>query len=115
MYLVVQIAGAIAWLAALAGCLLLHFRLRNFFSASFVLSIAVVALWSFWGRAALVSALALPAPTIANAGQGNSAAEALSAVGNSHVVVSAMESILMIWFGVSFFFAIKSIRSQRAD
>ncbi len=113
MHLVVQIAGAIAWLAVLVGCFLLHIRLRNIFSASFMLSIAVIALWFFWAQAALVGILALPMPKVASVGNVNNAAEALSAVGNYHIVIAAVESFLMLWSGASFLFAIKSIKPQR--
>lgn len=114
MHLAVQIAGAVAWLAALAGCFLLHVRLRNIFSASFLLSILAIAAWMFWGQAALDNALTLPTPAADNVGQGNNAAEALAGMGQSQVVISVVESVLMILVGISFFLAIKSIRSQGA-
>ena len=113
MHLVVQIIGAIAWLAVLAGCLLLHIRLRNIFSASFLLSIDAVALWTFWAQAALISILTLPTPAVAVVGQGNNAAEALAAAGTHQDAIAVVESIFMIWIGFSFLFAIKSIKSQR--
>ena len=114
MYLAVQIAGAVAWIAVLAGCFLLQARLRNIFSASFLLSILVIAVWMFWGQAALDSVLTLPTstPIAGNVEQGNNAAEALAGMGKSRFVISVVESILMIWTGVSFFLAIRSIRSQ---
>jgi hypothetical protein len=116
MHLAVQIAGAVAWLAVLAGCFLLHVRLRNIFSASFLLSIIAIAAWMFWGQAALHSVMTLPAltptPTAGNVGQGNNAAQALAGMGQSQTAISVVESVLIIWIGVSFFLAIKSIRSQ---
>ena len=117
MHLVRQIASAVAWLAVLVGCFLLHMRLRNIFSASFVLSMLAIAVWTLWGQSALNSFLTLPTPMpiAGNVGQGNNAAEALEvldAMGQVQATISIVDSILMIWTGVSFFLAMKSIRSQ---
>ena len=113
MLLAVQIAGFVALVALLAGCFLLYLRLRNIASTSFLLSIVGLAAWAFWAQSALDRALSASVPAT-GARQGNNAAEAIAAIGYSQTIAATCESLLMLWFGLSFFFAIKSIRSQRA-
>ena|SRR5688572_19979201 len=112
MLLMAQIAGAVAWIAVISGIVLLHVRLRNLASTSFVLSLVVTAVWAAWGQAAINRVLFPPPPAKVSTGQGESA-EALIAIGQSYSIEVVSDSILMLWVGISFFFAIKSIRSQR--
>ena len=116
MIVAVQMAGFIALLALLAGCVLLHARLRNLASTSFLLSIVGIAAWIFWIQDALQGALTISTPaTAGNPGHGTNAAEAMATIGDFHVIFAASESLLMLWFGISFFFAAKSITLQRAS
>ena len=113
MLLIVQIAGFIAITALLAGCVLLYLRLRNIAGASFLLSMVGLAAWAFWIQEALHRALSVP-PAAVVPGRGTNAADAAAALGYSQTIAATCESLLMLWVGVSFFFAIKSVRSQRA-
>lgn len=113
MFLTVQIVHAVAWLALLAGCILLHVRLRNIPSTSFVNSIIALAIWAFWGKSALGNALTTRAPEVA-IGQGNNAAEVIATMGHAQSLVAVGDAVLILWVGLSFLFAIKSIKSQRA-
>ena len=116
MIAAVQMAGFIALLALLAGCVLLHARLRNLASTSFLLSIVGIAAWIFWIQDALQGALPISAPaTAGNSGHGTNAADAIATIVNYQTVPAACESLLMLWFGISFFLAARSIASQRAS
>ena len=113
MLLTVQIAGFIALAALLSGCILLYLRLRNIASTSLLLSLVALAAWIFWIQGAVHLGLSAPA-TAGDPGQGTNAAEAIAALGHSQDIGAVCEALLMLWVGISFFFAIRSIRSQRA-
>jgi len=99
-----QITCLIALLLVLAGCILLHVRLRSYLSLSFLVSIVAIALWAFWGGRALDHMLFV--------GTANDDAQALIALGRSRTISAAIEAMLMLWFGVSFLLTIRSVRSQ---
>ena len=113
MFLTAQIAGFIALVALLAGCVLLHLRLRNVPSASFLLSIIGLATWALWLQDVVYGYL-YPSVPAGDPGHGTNAAVAITSLGHSQTIAVISESILILWVGISFFFAIKSIRSQRA-
>ena len=113
MILTVQIAGFIALAALLSGCTLLYLRLRNIASTSLLLSLIALAAWIFWIQGTVQLALSAPA-TAGDPGKGTNAAEAIAALGHARDIGAVCEALLMLWVGISFFFAVRSIRSQRA-
>ena len=53
MTLLHQLLELFAYLLLLAGCVLLHVRLRRPSSLSFLLSLGALLAWIFWGQSAL--------------------------------------------------------------
>jgi hypothetical protein len=102
MTLALQVVGVLAWLLLLAGCVLLHIRLRRISSLSFVLSLVAVAAWTHWGQSVLWQIFPVP--------PGTGTAKDLDLLGHLEPAVAAIEAALMLWVGGSFFFSVKAIR-----
>ena len=102
MVLANQLLEFTALAALLVGCALFHLRLRRASSLSFLLSIIVVALWSFFGQAMLLNTLAPPS--------GDSTAIDLTAAGRFQSIIAMVDATLTLWLSVSFLFAAKAIR-----
>ncbi|MGY0613406.1 hypothetical protein [Luteimonas sp. A501] len=100
-----QIAGYVALLFFIAGSIVLHLRLRNYWSLSFIASIVGILVWVFWLSGAVHHEFYYPLTNEAND---------VTAMRRFATVVAAIEAVLMLWFGISFLFAAKSIRPQRA-
>jgi len=102
MILLQQLLEVLAWLLLLAGCALLHVRVRSLSSLSFLLSISACAVWIFWAQSAFWLVLSI-AP-------GTGTAHDLANLGHSQSIAGAIETALMLWVGGSFFLAVKALR-----
>jgi hypothetical protein len=102
MTLAQQFFELLSLLLLLAGCILLHVRLRRPSSLSFLLSLAASAVWKFAGESALWQIL----PTPPSAGT----AKDLISFEYSQSIVAATDLALFLWVSGSFFFAVKAIR-----
>ena len=96
-----QTAGYIALLMFLAGCALLHMRLRRTESLSLLLSVAAVIVLGFWAQAAVERVL-FDLPSNAH----------IASVARRYNVLATFEALLMLWFGASFLLAIKRVPLQ---
>jgi hypothetical protein len=102
MTLALEVVGALGWLLLLAGCVLLHIRVRRISSISFLLSLVSVAAWTYWGQSVLWEIFPVP--------PGTGTAKDLKSLGQVEPIVAAIEAALMLWVGGSFFFSVKAIR-----
>ena len=97
-----QIMGLLAWLLFLAGCVLLHLRVRSPSSLSFLLSIGSCAVWAMWAQSVFWHNFPVaPQPSGANA---------LIGLGRPAAIAETIEATLMLWAAGSFFLAVKAIR-----
>ena len=101
MTLLDQLSELLAYLLLFAGCVLLHVRLRRLSSLSFLFSLAALLVWILWGQSALWHLLPTP--------PGTEAAELLQ-LEHSYPIFAAIELLLLLWFGFSFFFTVKAIQ-----
>lgn len=110
MQTTILIVGIGSWLAFLAGLAVLAIRLRNLSAISLLASAGAIAVWALWGND-LIRWLVYSPPT--GTGPDSNAAEALSAIDQSHVMGAACESLLLLWFAVSFLLSAISVRPKR--
>jgi hypothetical protein len=116
MQLAIQIAGGIAWIAVLAGLLLLAYRSGKLAGGVLVGSMIAIVAWSFWGGATVAwidSLVFEPLPAVHDSADSSNAASALAAMGHTQSVGVVCESLLMLWFGLAFLLAVASV-SHRA-
>ena len=108
MSIAIQSLELLALLLFLAGCVLLHARLRRYSSLSLLLSIAALVTWFFWGADAFLR--------VAPDALGTGAAKDLQGLGHWFSVTAIISSVLMVWLGVSFLLSIWAVRpsSRRA-
>jgi hypothetical protein len=100
--LVAQLSGLPGLLLLLSGCMLMHLRLRRRSTLSLLLSLAAIAAWMLVGQALLHDVL-LPA-------DGAPDMVVLARLGVAQSVALAVDGALLLWLGLSFFLAVKSIR-----
>ena len=116
MHLAVQIAWSIVWLTLLCGLVLIHVRLRNIPSLSLLLSAAFIAAWMFFDGT-IVDFFASHPETIISSGVGTNAKLAMDAMAayeltqNVHAIC---ESLLGLWFALSFLLVAGSVRARHA-
>jgi hypothetical protein len=102
MSLTIQMLELLALLLFLAGCVLLHVRLRRSSSLSLLLSIVTLAAWIFWGADAFLRA----APDTLGTGT----AKDLRDLGYWLSIATIVSAFLAVWISASFFFAIWAVR-----
>jgi hypothetical protein len=102
MSIAIQTLELLALLLFVAGCVLLHVRLRRYSSLSLLLSIATLAAWFFWGADAFLRV----APDALSTGT----AKDLRGLGHWFSVTAIISSILMLWLGASFLLSIWAVR-----
>jgi hypothetical protein len=102
MSIAIQMLELLALLLFLAGCVLLHVRLRRSSSLSLLLSIATLAAWIFWGADAFLRAV----PDTFGTG----AAKDLRGLGHWLSIATIVSALLAVWISTSFFFAISAVR-----
>jgi hypothetical protein len=107
MTVTTQILVLLALLLFLAGCILLHVRLRRFSSLSLLISIPTLVVWLFWGQDVFLRAV--PGAIIGTA-------KDLRDFGQWLSVATFISATLLVWLATSFFFAITAVRppSRRA-
>ena len=100
-----QVAGHIALLLFICGAVVLHLRLRTYWSLSFIASLAAILIWGLLLSGVLHHEFYYPmADKVRD----------LAEMRRFEAITAAIEAVLMMWFGVSFLFANKSVRAQRA-
>jgi hypothetical protein len=114
MQLVIQMAEGAAWLAVLAGLLLLAYRSGKLPGGLLVASMIAMVAWSLWGltAAAWLGSL-VPDPAAAAydaAGGPGNAASVLLAMGRTEAVGQVCQALIVLWFGVAFLLAVSSVR-----
>lgn len=113
-YLISQTAWFTACLAILSGLALLHIRLRNVSTTSLLASSVAFGVWRFFGGT-IVDFFAPNQDLITNNRAGNNAAtvlDAMSAYEFTHGINAICESLLIVWFALSFFFVALSVRAR---
>jgi hypothetical protein len=101
MDLLTQLPGLAGQLLLLAGCVLMHLRLRRRSTLSLLFSLAAMAAWMFVGP--LLHDVLVPS-------DGAPDMVVLARLGVAQSVAMAVEAALLFWLGLSFFLAVKSIR-----
>ena len=100
-----QVAGYIALLFFISGAVILHVRLRSYTSLSFIASTAAIMIWGFWLSGVVHHEFYYPlTDKVRN----------LTETRRFDAITAAIEAVLMVWFGVSFLFATKTIPAQGA-
>jgi hypothetical protein len=116
MQLAIQIAGGAAWLAVLAGLLLLSYRSGKLAGGILVASMMAIVAWRFWSGAitAWFDSFVTDPPPVAHdtVGPGNTAS-ALLTMGHTQTIGEACETLLMLWFGLAFLLAVLSVKKSR--
>jgi uncharacterized Tic20 family protein len=102
MTLAQQFFELLSLLLLLAGCILLHVRLRRPSSLSFLLSLAASAAWKLWGQSVIWQMLPTPPST--------GTAKDLINFDYSQSIIAATDLALFLWVSGSFFIAVKAIR-----
>ena len=102
MTIATQVLAILALLLFLAGCILLHVRLRRFSSLSLLISIPTLVAWLLLGQDIFLRA----APDALGIGT----AKDLRDFGQWLSVATTISAVLLIWFATSFFLAIKAVR-----
>lgn len=114
----VEVVQVVAWIAIICGLSLFAFRLRNVPSASLVLSAIAIAAWVFFSDvqleaeapAVLATATSEGGAPVANAA---TSLTRLGALGYRHAVITVCESLLVLWFSLSFLLTAWSARSRK--
>lgn len=113
MQLALTMTQNAGWLAALAGFLLLAWRAGRYAGGALVASMAAIAIWAVWSESIVtwldVFLFGTPPPVPAGTG-GSNAAAVLAAMGYTHEIGRVCESLLILWLGLSFLFAVISVK-----
>lgn len=115
MQLAIQIAGGAAWLAILAGLLLLAYRSGKLAGGLLVASMLAMLAWRFWGviiTAWLDSFLADPPDATHHTVDPSNAASVLLAMGHFEAIGQACEALMLLWFALAFVLAVLSVRRR---
>ncbi|QNP40171.1 hypothetical protein [Lysobacter solisilvae (ex Woo and Kim 2020)] len=102
MTIATQILEILALLLFLAGCVLLHVRLRRFSSLSLLISIPAFVAWLFWGQDVFLRAVP--------AALGTGTASDLRDLGQWLSVATIISAVLLVWLATSFFLTVKAVR-----
>lgn len=117
MQLALTMAQNAGWLAALAGLLLLAWRAGRYAGGALVASMAAIAIWAIWGEPIVrwldVFLFGTPPPVPAATDSSNAAA-VLAAMGYTHRIGRVCESLLILGLGLSFLFAVMSVKRSGA-
>jgi hypothetical protein len=102
MNIAIQLSGILALLVFVAGCVLLHVRLRCYSSLSLLFSIAALVIWYFWGTDAVTLA-ASKSPMLLglSGGFGSLGAFAYAYLGSF---------LLLLWLSTSFLLSVMNVR-----
>ena len=111
-------AGTGSLVLILAGCVMLHVRLRNLPSLSLLIALATNALWLAGGQSTLRDVLTPSHAPFPITTTGNNARRALATLDQAAMAENAViagDTLLAFWVALSFALAVASIPRLRKD
>jgi hypothetical protein len=111
-------AGTGSLVLILAGCVMLHVRLRNLPSLSLLIALATNALWLAGGQSTLRDVLTpshAPFPITTTGNNARGALATLDQAAMAENAVIAGDTLLAFWVALSFALAVASIPRLRKD